>query len=106
MSDENPIAEVAEHLPDAGINPAHGIAGIALSMALRWHDTGVVKDGAMYQQLRVEGKEIRPMDVHDVLDTAKLFEKHLMDAPNRLSAMVFDVIEQVLLGEEVPNHVE
>jgi hypothetical protein len=49
MTDENPMAEdmkVLEPLKDTPIAPAHGIAALALNMALKWHDMSLVKDGA------------------------------------------------------------
>ncbi len=72
------------------------IATVALNMALKWHDTSVIKDGTMYQQLRMEGKEIRSLCLDHVFDTAKLFERHIMEASGRLTELTMETINGVL----------
>jgi hypothetical protein len=47
-----------EPLKDTPIAPAHGIAAIALNMALKYHDINTVQDGLLYQQYKLEGKKL------------------------------------------------
>ena len=46
---------------DARIGPAVGVASIALNMAMKYHDINTVQDGALYQQYKLEGKNMRPL---------------------------------------------
>ena len=49
-----------EPLKETPIGTVHGIAAIALSMALKYHDVTIIKDGAMYQQYKgTEHKRLR-----------------------------------------------
>lgn len=68
------------------------ISTVALNMAMKWHDIGVVKDGAMYQQLKLEGKNLPVLTLPDVLATAQAFEAHLLAGPNRHAEMLSERI--------------
>ena len=62
--------EGLEPLKDTPVAPAHGIAAIALNMAMKYHDICTVKDGAMYQQYKLEGKNLREINIDNVFETA------------------------------------
>lgn len=79
-------------IADAPVTPATGIAAIALNFALKWHDMSIVKDGALYQQFKLEGRNIETMDLADVFETAMKFEAHLLGSQNRLSEIIFDAL--------------
>ena len=59
MSDEpaDPFKAI-EAIGDVPIAPAHGIAAVALSLALRYHDINTVQDGVLYQQYKMEGRNM------------------------------------------------
>lgn len=86
-------------MKDAPIAPAHAIASIALSMAMKWHDISTVKDGALYQQYKLEGKNMTPLHLDMVFETAKQIEAHLMASPGRIQDYVFDAIEEEIIQE-------
>lgn len=54
----NELQELAEIGGDVAVAPAQGIAAIALTMAMKYHDINTVQDGALYQQYKLEGEEI------------------------------------------------
>lgn len=82
-------------LADTKVSPYIGIAALALNMALKWHDMRLIKDGTLYQQIKLENKPIHEIDMSDILETAHQFEKHLMMSPGRLAKVVLDVVDDV-----------
>lgn len=98
MEDEHPeregepLHELEKHMPDAPVAPAHGIAAIALSMAMKFHDINTVQDGLLYQQYKLEGKNLRGLELGMVFDTAIKIEKHLLASSQRIAAIVIEAI--------------
>lgn len=86
---------------DTPISAAHGISALALNLALKWLDMGMIKDGSLYQQKKLEGANIRLIDLPDVLATAREFEKHILGSPNRLSELVIEALGEAV--DEVLN---
>lgn len=100
----DPVEDVAKHLPDAPVAPAHGIAAMALSMAIKYHDITIVKDGAMYQQYKLEGRNLRGLELNMVFETAIQMEAWLLGASDRIAKLVLDaVIEVVDEAESAAN---
>lgn len=103
--------EVGEHI-NAPMLPQHGVAALAMNMSLKYWDINTITDGALYQQLKLEGRNIG-FGVHldSVIDVAKRIELHILNAPNRLSQEVyaqltaefFEDVESALSGEEEPD---
>lgn len=89
--DEKPF-DGLEPLKDTKIASAQGISAIALHLALKYHDTQMVKDGALYQQYKLEGKNIVPLHLDMVLDTAKKLEVHLLGASERIAKLVIEAL--------------
>ncbi len=81
-----------EPIKDTRVAPAVGIAGLALSMAMKYHDMGMIKDGAMYQQYKLEGRNIRTIGLDDVFETAIKIEMHLLGADARIAKLVVDAL--------------
>jgi hypothetical protein len=81
-----------EPIGDTPIAPAHGIAAVALNMAIRYHDMGMIKDGAMYQQYKLEGRNITTIALADVFDTAMKMEAFLLGSSERIATLVVDAI--------------
>ena len=75
---------------DAPIGPYIGVASIALNMAMKYHDINTVQDGALYQQYKLEGKNIRPLHIDHVFETAIQIEKHLIGANKRVTGLLID----------------
>jgi hypothetical protein len=94
------LKEVAEHLPDAPIGKAEGIAAIALSMAMRYHDITTVQDGTLYQQYKLEGKNLPPLHIDMVFETAIQIERHLLRSNDRIAAIVMEALEEVIIERE------
>lgn len=95
-----PIKELAEHIGNAPVAPAHGIAAIALSMAMKYADIQMVKDGALYQQYKLEGKNMRALHLDEVFETAMKIEAWLLGSSDRIAKIVVDAIEFKLEGED------
>jgi hypothetical protein len=96
-----PIKEVADTLGgDVRIAPAQGIAAIALSMAMKYHDISTVQDGALYQQYKLEGKNMMPLNIGLVFETAAQIERHLMASSERIAGVVIDALTYGEDGED------
>lgn len=98
------LKTLQEHAPNTAVAPAHGIAAIALSMALKYHDINTVQDGVLYQQYKMEGRNMRELHLSMVFDTAIQIEAHLMGASERIAKMVVDALE--IIEEEPPEEAE
>lgn len=81
-----------EVIGDAPVSPATAIAGLALNFAMKWHDMTLIKDGAMYQQKKLEGANIEVIDFQSVLDTAAKLEAWLIGASDRISGIVVQML--------------
>ena len=92
-----------EPLSDTKIAPAHGIAALALNMALKYHDMGMIKDGALYQQYKLEGKNIRTIGLDDVFETAIKMEKYLLGASDRIAKIIVDALEVSIDNDPAPG---
>lgn len=84
---------LTKHIGDAPIAPAHGIAALALDMAIKYHDIHMVKDGALYQQYKLEGKNMKPLHLDMVFETAIKIEAHLLGASERIAKVIVDALE-------------
>ena len=81
-----------EPLKDTPIAPAHGIAAIALNMALKYHDINTVQDGLLYQQYKLEGRNMTNLHLDAVFETAIRMEAFLLGASERIASIVVDAI--------------
>jgi hypothetical protein len=88
--DEMKALEPGKDIP---VNPAVGVAAMALNMALKYHDISVVKDGALYQQFKLEGKNIHTIGLDDVFETAMKMEVFLLGASTRIASLVIEAIK-------------
>ena len=90
---------------DAPVGPHIGVASIALNMAMKYHDINTIQDGALYQQYKLEGRNIRPLHLDMVFETAIQIERHLVGAHKRVTdALLAALIE--LDAEEAPPEPE
>ena len=69
---------------DAPVGTCMGVASIALNMAMKYHDIMTVQDGALYQQYKLEGKNLRPLHLDMVFETAIQIERHLVASNKRI----------------------
>jgi hypothetical protein len=102
MSDQDETSDNPLNLPEIDktkVGTAEGIAAIALSMALKYHDINTVQDGALYQQYKLEGRNMRTLHLDMVFETAIRIERHLLLAESRLSNIVIEALEA---AEEEP----
>lgn len=98
----NEIREIAVASPNTPMAPATGIAAIALNMALKYHDINTVQDGTMYQQYKLEGKNMHALHLDHVFETAIRMEMHLLGASERI-ARVVDAIASMPPDDEPPS---
>lgn len=70
------------------ISPIHGLGAIALNMAIKYHDVTIIKDGTMYQQYKMEGRNMRELHLDEVFETAIRIEQHLLGTPERLAKLM------------------
>jgi hypothetical protein len=82
------------------LGPMIGVAAIALNMAMKYHDINTVADGALYQQYKIEGRNMVPLHLDMVFDTAMQIERHLISGNKRVAKlMVAAVLEDHTDGE-------
>lgn len=82
-----------EPLKDSPVAPAHTVAALALNFALKYHDMGMIKDGALYQQYKLEGRNIDTLHLDMVFETAIKMEAHLLGSSDRIAKLIVDAIE-------------
>ena len=97
---ENDIIEGLEPIAGTPVAPAHGIAAIALNKALKYHDIGVVRDGTLYQQYKLEGKNLTELHLDMVFETAIKIELYLLGASERIAKIIVDAIAISVEDEE------
>lgn len=85
---------------DLPLAPAHGIAALALNMSLKYHDINMVKDGTLYQQYKLEGKNFRPFTIDEVFETAMRMEEWLLGASDRIAKIVVDCVKDAIIEVE------
>lgn len=104
MEDDKPahdeLKAVAEFIPHETVAPAHGIAAIALSMAMKYCDITTVQDGTLYQQYKLEGKNLQALHLDMVFDIAIQIERHLLASSSRIAGLVIDAISSGVDDEE------
>lgn len=64
-------------LPDRGMPLDIQMRSIALAIAQRHVGDTCIKEGNLYQQIKMDNKLGRPVSVEDVLKTALVFERYL-----------------------------
>ncbi|HEY1806048.1 MAG TPA: hypothetical protein VGG45_16360 [Terracidiphilus sp.] len=99
-TDENPLNPVRDNIGDAPVAPAHGIASLALALALKYHDINTIQDGTLYQQYKLEGRNMRDLHLDMVFETAIAMERHLLASSQRIAAIVVEALE-ISVDEEV-----
>lgn len=93
---EQPVFKGLEAMKDTPIAPAHGIAAIALNMAMKYHDITTIKDGTLYQQYKLEGKNFQELHLDVVFETAIKIEVHLLGASDRIAKLVVDAVVELV----------
>ncbi len=81
MIDErmNPIDSLPAAIKDAPLqlDAATGVRMTALMMSVKYHAETTIKDGQLYQQIKLENKPIETLTNSKVLQTAIEFERYL-----------------------------
>jgi hypothetical protein len=98
-----PLKELEPVLGSTPIAPAHGIATIALTMAMKYHDINTIQDGTLYQQYKLEGRNMRTLHLAEVFETAEQIERWLLFSQERIAKIVFDAIADAPPEEEKPS---
>lgn len=100
VDDDNELLKIPE-VADAPVTSETGIAALAMNFALKYADISTVQDGTLYQQYKLEGKNLHPLHLDEVFYYASQIEKHLLNAPNRLALAVLDNALQTIEGAMV-----
>lgn len=90
-TDENPMDAHAP-MGDAKIATAHGVAAIALTLAMKYHDINTIQDGTLYQQYKLEGRNMTPLHIDMVFETAIRIEQHLLASSGRIAKLVIEAV--------------
>lgn len=96
MSDAD-MKELATHAGDTKLGTSQGIAAIALTLAMKYCSINTVQDGTLYQQYKLEGRNIQNLDLQMVFDVAIQIEAHLLASSERIATLVvaaLDVAEE------------
>lgn len=82
------MAGMPEEVQNTQIGPMIGVAAIALNMALKYHDIATVQDGTLYQQYKLEGRNMCELHLDIVFETAMQIEEHLISANKRVAMLM------------------
>jgi hypothetical protein len=74
------------------VPPQVGLSAIALNFAMKYADIITIKDGALYQQYKLEGRNIQVLHLKEVFYYAEQIEKHLLETPSRLANLVLEAV--------------
>lgn len=91
MTDAQKPFQGLEPVGDAPIATAPGIAAIALNMAIQYHKINTVQ--TLYQQYKLEGRNIRELHLNGVFETAIKMEMYLIGASDRIAKLIVDALE-------------
>ena len=95
--------EELEPIQGTKVTPAVGIAAIALNMAMKYHDIATVQDGELYQQYKLEGRNMVPLHLDMVFETAMKMEAYLLGASDRIAKFVVEALADVVNDEETAD---
>lgn len=98
ISGKAEVDSLPEEVRNLPITPIHGIAGIALTMAMKYHDISTIQDGTLYQQLKLEGRNIGTLHLNMVFETAEKIERWMLNSSNRIATLL--VLMEQQLDEE------
>ena len=96
---ENPLLDI-EHLNSEPISQGTAVSALALNFAMKYHDINTVQDGTLYQQYKLEGRNMQTLHLDMIFETARRFEAWIIGSPNRLSAMIIEGVAEVLLDDQ------
>lgn len=98
-TEDNPLDALAP-IGDTKLATGPGVAAIALTLAMKYHDIGTVQDGTLYQQYKLEGKNMVPLHLDMVFETAIRIEAHLLASSDRIARFVVDAVVKAADEEE------
>lgn len=101
--EDHPFHDLIKPMGNTPIAPAHGIAAVALSMALKYHDIATVQDGTLYQQYKLEGRNLETLHLDMVFETAIRMEAYLLGASERIAKLIVDALVVEVEDEEPPQ---
>lgn len=81
----------------------HKIRVTALMLATRYYDGTIVKDGEMYQAMRMAGKNFRPAHHDHVIEAAQSFEHYIKTGRLRIEG---DGEKQTVIIDSAPDGTE
>jgi hypothetical protein len=93
MSEPDHPLDALKPLGDVPVAPAHGIAALALTLSLKYHDIATVQDGTLYQQYKLEGRNLVNLHLDHVFETAKQMEAFLLGSDERIAKLIIDALE-------------
>lgn len=93
-SEENPLLNL-EGMDSDPLPTSVAISALAMNFAMKWHDMSLIKDGAMYQQKKLEGANIELISLDSVFETAARFERHFLTSSDRIAGIVIDVLAEI-----------
>lgn len=103
MTEIDGSMEDIEPIKDTAVSPAVGIGALALNFALKYHNINTVQDGTLYQQYKLEGRNLRNLHLSDVFETAIEIEGHLLRTSERIARLVVDAIQVVVEEGDLAN---
>jgi hypothetical protein len=92
MDESDNPASGLEAIKGTPVAVAHGIAAIALNMAIKYHDISTIQDGTLYQQYKLEGRNMRELHLDMVFETAIQMEAFLLGSSERIAKLVVDAV--------------
>lgn len=106
MNEDEPLigATDLEPIKNVNVSPLHGVAALALNFALKYHDINTVQDGTLYQQYKLEGRNMSNLELNMIFETAIQMEGHLLGSSERIAKLVVDAITDGTEDNEAQSH--
>lgn len=82
------VAGFPDEVQNAPIGPTIGVAAIALNMALKYYDINTVQEGTLYQQYKLEGRNMPGLHLDMVFEAAMRIEEHLIGGNKRVAMLM------------------
>lgn len=89
--------EALAPVADVPLSTSTTISALALNFAMKYHESTIIKDGTLYQQFKMEGRNIEVLAFEDVFVTAAKVEAWLLNGPNRHAALLREgIVDQTM----------
>ena len=67
---------------------------------MKYHDINTIQDGTLYQQYKLEGRNMHELQLDNVFETAERMELWLLGSSERIAKVIVDALEIAVEDED------